>query len=55
MTGVRMRMVMVGLDSAFRSEAYLGSETGVGGGGGEMRVKGRKREAKENGIARKER
>ena len=55
MRGACTGMVTGGLNRTVRSETYLGSETGVGGGEGEMRVKGRKREARENGIPKKER
>lgn len=38
-----------------RFETYLGAKTVLGGGEGELGVKGRKREAKEHGISKKER
>lgn len=43
-----------GLERTFRVETYFGGESGLGGGEGEMRVKGRRREAKENGTAERE-
>lgn len=49
-----MRMATAGLAGTFRSETYLGGKTVLGGGEGEMRVKGRKREAKARGISKKE-
>lgn len=49
-----MRMATAGLASTFKSETYFGGKTVLGGGEGEMRVKGRKKEAQERGISKKE-
>lgn len=49
--GACARVVAAGLDRTFRFETYLGGKA-VLGGDEEETVKGRKREAKENGISK---
>lgn len=50
--GACARVVAAGLDRTFRFKTYLGGKAVLGGDEGEMRVKGRKREAEENGISK---
>lgn len=52
MRGACARVVAAGLDSTFRFETYLGGRAVLSGDEGEMRVKGRQREAEENGISK---